>query len=59
MDEDSLTLSATVTNYGRAGSPRTTLRYYRSTDPIITVTDDEVGMSEVKQLAHPNPHVEQ
>ena len=55
VDEDSLTLSATVTNYGRAGSPRTTLRYYRSTDPIITVTDDEVGMSEVKQLAHPNP----
>ena len=54
-DEDSLTLSATVTNYGRAGSPHTTLRYYRSTDPIITVTDDEVGMSQVKQLAHPNP----
>ena len=48
------TLTATVTNYGRAGSPAVTLRYYRSADPIISDEDDEVGMAPVEELAPQN-----
>ena len=47
-------LTATVTNYGRAGSPAVTLRYYRSADPIISDEDDEVGMDPVEELAPQN-----
>ena len=47
-------LTATVTNYGRAGSPAVTLRYYRSADPIISDEDDEVGMAPVEELAPQN-----
>ena len=36
-------LSTTVTNLGDGESVETTLRYYRSTDPIITTADDLVG----------------
>ena len=47
----SFTLTATVVNYGSGGSTATTLRYYRSMDSTISVTDDEVGMDPVGQLA--------
>ena len=44
-------LSATVRNYGDANSDATTLRYYRSADATISVSDTEVGTDEVSALA--------
>ena len=44
-------LSATVRNYGDANSDATTLRYYRSTDATISVSDTEGGTNEVSALA--------
>ena len=46
----SFTLSATVRNQGTASSDFTTLRYYRSTDGIITNGDTEVGTDSVSSL---------
>ena len=43
--------SATVRNYGDANSDATTLRYYRSADATISVSDTEVGTDEVSALA--------
>ena len=48
---DRFTLSATVRNQGAARSDSTTLRYYRSTDSIITTGDTEVGTDSVFELA--------
>ena len=45
------TLSATVRNQGAARSASTTLRYYQSTDPTITIGDTEVGTDSVFGLA--------
>ena len=42
--------SASVRNYGDANSDATTLRYYRSTDATITVSDTEVGTDNVSAL---------
>ena len=42
--------SASVRNYGDANSDATTLRYYRSTDATISVSDMEVGTDEVSAL---------
>ena len=47
----SFTLSATVRNNGEGSSEATTLRYYRSTDAIITTSDTEVGTDAVAGLA--------
>ena len=47
----SFTLSATVRNAGDRESVPTTLRYYRSTDAMITTADDSVGTKPVAQLA--------
>ena len=47
----SFTLSATVRNDGEGSSAATTLRYYRSTDTIITTSDTEVGTDSVAGLA--------
>ena len=41
---------ANVRNYGDANSDATTLRYYRSTDATISVSDTEVGTDEVSAL---------
>ena len=46
-----LALSATVTNAGDSDSAATTLRYYRSTDVTITISDTEVGTDAVGTLA--------
>ena len=43
-------VSASVRNYGDANSDATTLRYYRSTDATISVSDTEVGTDEVSAL---------
>ena len=43
-------LSVNVRNYGDANSDATTLRYYRSTDATISVSDTEVGTDEVSAL---------
>ncbi len=45
-----ITLSASVYNYGPGASPRTTLRYYRSTNSTITSSDTEVGTDSVGVL---------
>ena len=45
-----LQFSASVRNYGDANSDATTLRYYRSTDATISVSDTEVGTDEVSAL---------
>ena len=45
------TLSATVNNAGDGESVATTLRYYRSTDATISVSDTEVGTDAVGALA--------
>ncbi len=45
------TLSATVSNTGDGEAPATMLRYYRSTDPMITTSDTEVGTDAVGVLA--------
>ena len=44
------TLSATVSNTGDGGSPATTLRYYSSTDQMVTTTHTEVGTDDVGAL---------
>ena len=46
----SFTLSATVSNTGDGGSPATTLRYYWSTDEMVTTTHTEVGTDDVGAL---------
>ena len=48
---DSFTLSATVGNGGDGSSAATTLRYYRSTDLMITTSDTSVGTDGVGTLA--------
>ena len=45
-----ITFSVNVRNDGDANSDATTLRYYRSTDPTISVSDTEVGTDEVSAL---------
>ena len=47
----SFTLSATGRNQGSGPSAATTLRYYRSTDAMISGTDTEVGTDAVGALA--------
>ncbi len=47
----SFTLSTTVLNKGTAQSPGTTLRFYRSTDETISLSDTEVGSQPVSGLA--------
>ena len=47
----SFTLSATVSNLGSGASASTTLRYYRSTDSTITLSDTEVNKEPVDILA--------
>ena len=42
--------SVNIRNYGDANSDATTLRYYRSTDATISVSDTEVGTDEVSAL---------
>ena len=46
----SITLSAIVRNQGNSRSTTTMLRYYRSTNTIITVADSEVGSIPVGSL---------
>ena len=43
-------LSTTVTNQGNSESVPTTLRYYRSADPMITAEDEPVGTEPVAPL---------
>ena len=45
------TLSATVTNDGDEASAATTLRYYRSTDEVITTSDTQEDTDAVAELA--------
>ena len=45
------TLSVTVQNDGDGASAATTLRYYRSMDATITISDTEVGTDTVAELA--------
>ena len=47
----SFTLRATVHNQGSGRSAATTLRYYRSSDATITISDTEVGTDAVGSLA--------
>ena len=47
---ESFTLSASVTNQGAGSAAATTLRYYRSTDAIISTSDTEVGTDRVSAL---------
>ena len=47
--------SASVRNYGDANSDATTLRYYRSTDATISVSDTAVGTDEVSALIPSGP----
>ena len=47
----SFTLSATVSNTGDGEAPATTLRYYWSTDRMVTTTHTEVGTDDVGALA--------
>ena len=47
----SFTLSATVQNDGNGESAATTLRYFRSTDATITMSDKSVGTDAVSGLA--------
>ena len=49
---------ANVRNYGDANSDATTLRYYRSTDATISVSDTEVGTDEVSALVPSSQVVE-
>ena len=48
--ETLIQFSASVRNYGDANSDATTLRYYRSTDATISVSDTEVGTDDVSAL---------
>ena len=45
------TLSVSVGNRGNAAAPAATLRYYRSTNRVITRSDTAVGTAEVAALA--------
>ena len=45
------TLSATVRNQGNGLSASTTLRYYRSTDAMISTSDTAVGTGAVSSLS--------
>ena len=45
------TLTATVRNQGDRRSPATTLRYYRSVNLTVSVSDTEVGRDQVESLA--------
>ena len=45
------TLSTTVQNDGDGDSPATTLRYYRSTDAMITTDDTAEGSAAVEELS--------
>ena len=45
------TVSATVQNAGRGSAAATTLRYFRSSDPTITTSDDELGEVTISALA--------
>ena len=45
------TLGATVGNRGGADAPATTVRYYRSADATITISDTQVGTDAVDALA--------
>ena len=47
---DSFTLRATVLNQGVGSSDSTVLRYYRSTDSTISITDTSVGTDNVSGL---------
>ena len=47
----SFTLSATVRNQGSGSSASTTLRYYRSTDSVITSSDTPFGTNSVSGLS--------
>ena len=47
----SFTFSATVRNHGDARSEATTLRYYSSSDSLISTSDTEVGTDSVAGLA--------
>ena len=47
----SFTLSATVTNAGDGAAAATTLRYHRSADATITISDAQVGTDAVDELA--------
>ena len=49
--EESFTLSATVTNAGDGAAAATTLRYHRSADATITISDAQVGTDAVDALA--------
>ena len=49
--EESFTLSATVTNAGDGAAATTTLRYHRSADATITISDAQVGTDAVDGLA--------
>ena len=49
------TLSVTVQNDGDGASAATTLRYYRSMDATITISDTEVGTVRWRSLPHPGP----
>ena len=48
---ESFTLSATVRNRGDVAAAATTLRYYRSSNAIISATDTQVGSDSVGDLA--------
>ena len=48
---ETFTLSATVRNQGNGLSASTTLRYYRSTDAMISTGDTEVGTDAVSSLS--------
>ena len=48
---ETFTVSATVSNFSRAASAATTLRYYRSADSTITTSDTEVGTDAVGALS--------
>ena len=47
----SFALSATVRNQGTADATATTLRFYQSTDTIITTSDTQIGTASVRGLA--------
>ena len=49
--DGSFGLSITVENAGAGDAPGTTLRYYRSSDPVITTSDTQVGTDSVSRLA--------
>ncbi len=48
---ESFVFTATVRNQGSSASTLTTLRYYRSTDTLISTSDTEVGTGAVSDLS--------